>query len=349
MPMASSSKYSPNCQYHSCILLLLLPSLSLLLLLPCAESKLTLDYYSKTCPRFLEIVQRVITDKQISTPTTAAAALRIFFHDCMVEGCDASVLISSNSFNTAERTSDINLSLPGDGFDVIIRAKTAIELECPGVVSCSDILAVATRDLVVMVGGPFYEIVLGRKDSLASKISNVEGNIARPNMSITQLISMFEAKGLSVQDLVALSGAHTIGFSHCSQFAKRIYNFSKSSQIDPTINPKYAQGLRKHCENYTKNDAISAYNDVMTPGKFDNMYFQNLQKGLGLLATDQALASDPRTKQWVDAYAANQTAFFKDFARAIEKVSVMNVKTEKNGEVRHRCDVFNSLNSNQKA
>ncbi|CAL5396174.1 unnamed protein product [Camellia sinensis] len=324
------------------LLLFLFPSLSLL---PSIESKLTLDYYNKTCPKLFDIIKQVTIDKQTASPTTAAATLRLFFHDCMLEGCDASILIASNFFNKGEHDADINLSLPGDGFDVVTRAKTALELECPGIVSCADILALVARNLVTMVGGPHYKIRLGRKDGFISQATAVEGHIARPNMSLPQIVSMFQTKGLSIQELVTLSGAHTIGFSHCDQFANRLFNFSKTSQFDPTYNPKYAKALQKLCANYTKDPTISAFNDVMTPGKFDNMYFSNLQKGLGLLASDQALLTDPRTKKYVDLYAADQNAFFNDFAHVMEKVSVYNVKTGKKGEVRHRCDAFNKLDT----
>lgn len=320
------------------------PLLFLLLLsIPLSESKLTVDYYKQKCPEFDRIMRETVTSKQIASPTTAAGTLRLLFHDCMVEGCDASVLISSNRFNKAERDADINLSLAGDAFDLIVRAKTALELSCPGIVSCSDIVVLATRDLITMVGGPYYDVRLGRKDGLVSQASRVEENLPKSNMPLNQIINMFASKGFTVQEMVALNGAHTIGFSHCKEFSDRIFHYSKKSPSDPSIYPKFAEGLRKTCANYTKDPTMSAFNDVMTPGKFDNMYYQNLQRGLGLLASDNELVKDPRTKPYVDLYASNQSKFFQDFSHALEKLSIYGIKTGRKGEVRHRCDAFNTL------
>ncbi|XP_027348502.1 peroxidase 63-like [Abrus precatorius] len=313
--------------------------------LPLAQPELTTNYYQKSCPKFSEIVQTTVSKKQSSTPATAAATLRLFFHDCMVGGCDASILVTSNSFNTAERDADVNLSLGGDGFNVVMSAKIALELECPGVVSCADILATAARDLVVAAGGPSFELRLGRKDGLESKATSSENQFPLANMAMSQVISIFASKGISIQEMVALVGAHTIGYSHCKEFSNRIFNFSENSEIDPAYNPAYASGLRKLCENFTKDRSMSAFNDVMTPFKFDNVYYKNLQRGMGLLGTDSGMFADKRTKPFVDMYAANQTRFFLDFARAMEKVSVLQVKTGSQGEVRHRCDSFNSLNN----
>ncbi|KAF6159831.1 hypothetical protein GIB67_032915 [Kingdonia uniflora] len=308
-----------------------------------SQAKLALDYYTKSCPNFQKIIQDTVTTKQISNPTTAAATLRLFVHDCFIEGCDASVLVSSNSFNRAERDADINLSLPGDAFDVIVRAKTALELECPGIVSCADILAQSTRNLITMVGGPFYEVRLGRKDGFSSNVNNVEGHLPKAKMSMTEIIKIFESKGFTIREMVALTGGHTIGFSHCKEFADRIFKYSKTSPVDPTLNPKFAAALQKVCANYTTNPAMAAFNDVMTPGKFDNMYFQNLQRGLGLLASDQILVSDPRTKPFVELYATDLKVFFDDFAHGMEKLSVLGIKTGRKGEVRRKCDSFNSV------
>ncbi|KAG2307704.1 hypothetical protein Bca52824_027452 [Brassica carinata] len=91
--------------------------------------------------------------------------------------------------------------------------------------------------------------------------------------------------------MVALSGAHTIGFSHCKEFTDRVARVN-----DTGYNPRFADALTKACSNYRNDPTISVFNDVMTPNKFDNMYFQNIPKGLGLLESDHGLYSDPRTR-----------------------------------------------------
>lgn len=312
---------------------------------PPAEEKLTPEYYSVACPRAERIIAEVVQAKQMANPTTAAGVLRVFFHDCFVSGCDASVLVASNSFAKSEHDAEINHSLPGDAFDAVVRAKLALELECPGVVSCADILALASRALVTMTGGPRYPVPLGRKDSLSSSPTAPDAELPHANFTMGRLIKLFAEKGFTVQELVALSGAHTLGFSHCKEFADRLYNYrGKGGRVephDPRMNPAYAKGLQGACKEYLKDPTIAAFNDIMTPGKFDNMYFLNLERGLGLLGTDQELWTDKRTKPFVQLYAANATAFFDDFARAMEKLSLQGVKTGANGEVRRRCDAYN--------
>ena len=158
--------------------------------LPFSSAELTLDYYNTTCPDFAKIVRENVFSKQSVVPATAAGVLRVFFHDCITDGCDASVFITSNAYNPhAERDADLNLSLSGDAFEIVMKIKNALELACPSVVSCSDIVAQATRDLVKMVGGPYYNVRLGRKDSLTSNASKVDANVPKSTMNMDQIIN----------------------------------------------------------------------------------------------------------------------------------------------------------------
>jgi len=68
------------------------------------------------------------------------------------QGCDASVMLASTN-HTSEKDSPIDLSLAGDGFDTVIKAKAAVDSVpgCQNKVSCADILAMATRDVIALV------------------------------------------------------------------------------------------------------------------------------------------------------------------------------------------------------
>lgn len=103
-------------------------------------------FYSRACPRAEFIVRSTVESHFKSDPTIAAGLLRMHFHDCFVQGCDASVLIDGPN---TEKTALPNLGLRG--YEVIDDAKSKLEDACPGVVSCADILALAARDAVVLV------------------------------------------------------------------------------------------------------------------------------------------------------------------------------------------------------
>ncbi|PWA47880.1 peroxidase [Artemisia annua] len=48
---------------------------------------------------------------------------------------------------------------------------------------------------------------------------------------------------------------------------------------------------------------------------FDNVYFQNLPKGLGVLKSDRGLVMNKRTRGYVEWYATDQKAFFRHLGR----------------------------------
>ncbi|XVE98806.1 hypothetical protein REPUB_Repub03eG0140200 [Reevesia pubescens] len=112
---------------------------------------LKLDFYRTTCPNVESIVRSAVQNKFQQTFVTAPGTLRLFFHDCFVRGCDASVMLSGNG--NAEKDHPDDVSLAGDGFDTVIKAKAALDSnpQCRNKVSCADILALATRDVIQLV------------------------------------------------------------------------------------------------------------------------------------------------------------------------------------------------------
>lgn len=64
----------------------------------------------------------------------------------MGQGCDGSVLLDGPK---SEKVASPNFSLRG--FEVVDAAKAELEKQCPGVVSCADLLAFAARDSIELV------------------------------------------------------------------------------------------------------------------------------------------------------------------------------------------------------
>ncbi|KAM0822885.1 hypothetical protein ACQ4PT_071217 [Festuca glaucescens] len=302
------------------------------------EAKLSPGHYRTTCPRVESIVRAAVARKVKETFVTVPATLRLFFHDCFVQGCDASVMIASGS-NDAEKDAPDNQSLAGDGFDTVVRAKAAVEKACPGVVSCADVLALAARDVVTMSSGPRWTVELGRLDGLVSKASDVTGKLPGPDMQPDALVAMFADNNLTVDDMVALSGAHTVGFSHCTRFAGRLYR--SSAAAGPSYyRASYARQLMAACPRDV-GPTIAVDMDPVTPTVFDNAYYANLAGGLGLFASDQALHDGVVSRPAVEGFARNQTLFFEAFKEAMVKLGRAGVKSGRGGEIRRDCTAFN--------
>ncbi|CAN8229978.1 unnamed protein product [Cochlearia groenlandica] len=315
-------------------------SLIIIVFSSCVSAQLRTGFYGNSCPNVEAIVRNAVRQKFQQTFVTAPATLRLFFHDCFVRGCDASILLASPS----ERDHPDDTSLAGDGFDTVVKAKQAVDMDpkCRNKVSCADILALATREVVVLTGGPSYPVELGRRDGRFSTKASVQHSLPQPGFNLNQLNTMFNRHGLTQTDMIALSGAHTIGFAHCGKFSKRIYNFSPRTRtfIDPSLNRGYAFQLRQMCP-IRVDPRIAINMDPTTPRTFDNAYFKNLQQGKGLFTSDQVLFNDQRSRSTVNLFASNEGAFRQVFVSAITKLGRVGVKTGRGGEIRRDCSRVN--------
>ncbi|KAJ6833634.1 peroxidase 11-like [Iris pallida] len=304
-------------------------------------SQLSLDYYLKTCPDAQKIVRAEMECAVKEDPRNAAAILRLHFHDCFVQGCDGSVLLDDTITLKGEKEAAQNVNSL-IGFDLIDRIKNQLESQCPGTVSCADLLAIAARDATLLVGGPYWDVPVGRKDAKTTSLELANSDIPAPNQGLIALMTKFLEKGLSVTDLVALIGAHTIGMARCVSFRERIYgDFELTSHLDPT-SEIYLGKLKETCPVRGGDDNIAAM-DYVTPYVFDNAFYQSLVKGDGLLNSDQEMYSSLvgfATSDLVKTYASDPLAFFKQFSDSMVKMG--NITNPEGGEVRTNCRFVNT-------
>ncbi|KAJ9170096.1 hypothetical protein P3X46_018229 [Hevea brasiliensis] len=288
---------------------------------------LQLGFYSGTCPNAEQIAYAVLYKYISRDPTLAPSLLRMHFHDCFVRGYKA------------EKEAFPNLSLRG--FHVIDAVKSELEKKCPGVVSCADILALVARDAVFMIGGPSWDVPTGRRDGRVSIDTDALEQLPSFTANITELIKDFSAKGLSVKDLVVLSGGHTIGIGHCSSISDRLYNFTGKGDTDPSLDPKYASALKEKCK--LGGDNLKTVE--MDPGSFrtfDEGYYSNVAKRRGLLRSDAALLDDVQTRTYVQLQSVTHGwTFAQDFGASMIKMGSVGVLTGNQGEIRKRCAFVN--------
>ncbi|CAM8914026.1 hypothetical protein QQ045_031964 [Rhodiola kirilowii] len=328
-------------------------------------SGLSYGYYGDTCPNAEIIVRNTMREILNEHKDTTAALLRLLFHDCFIEGCDASVMLddsNGNSNKSIERQAIPNKTLKG--FDKIDRIKEELERACPGVVSCADILVLATMNSIHMAGGPFYPVFTGRLDSTRSYFDTAMAEIPKPDDNITQTLHLFSLRGFDSRETVSLLGAHNIGKIGCDFIQTRLNNFQGTGGPDRSLTPNFLDELRRTCQDNNSSDNAESPTppnsrklvesstklgmtyfqglsiEVPSGSTFDTHYYRSLVNNRGLLFADQQLMADDATRNQVRDYASDDgSAFRRDFARVMFKMSNLNVLTGQNGVVRLNCSM----------
>ncbi|XP_057848745.2 peroxidase 15 [Cryptomeria japonica] len=304
---------------------------------PLYNNDLSPEFYESSCPNAEQIVKSVVQNAVMKEARMAASLLRLQFHDCFVQGCDASLFLDDSAKIVSEKNSNPNKN-SARGFDVIDQIKSELEKACPKTVSCADILIIAARDSVVLSGGPSWEVTLGRRDSTSASLQGSNNNIPAPNSTLQTLITKFKRQGLNEVDLVALSGSHTIGQSRCTSFRQRLYNQSGNGQPDFTLEKSYSTKLRSVCPQSGGDNNLSPL-DAVTPTKFDNYYFKLLLSNKGLLNSDEVLFTkgQVKTMETVKLYAEQEEVFLKQFVESMIKLGNMSPLTGNQGQIRTNC------------
>uniref|UniRef100_R7W1K4 Peroxidase n=1 Tax=Aegilops tauschii TaxID=37682 RepID=R7W1K4_AEGTA len=270
--------------------------------------ELTSDFYDWTCPGVYDVVQQQVFSAMREEPRMGASLLRLHFHDCFVNGCDGSILLDG--------TDGEKFALPNQnsvrGYEVIDAIKADLENMCPGVVSCADIVAIAAGYGVLFSGGPYYDVLLGRRDGLKANQTGADNGLPSPFEPISSIVQKFADVGLDTKDVVVLSG---------NSVAIRLCTGGDGNQT-PAL-------------------------DVSSGDVFDKQYYHNLLSKKGLLTSDQGLFSADEdvvastTKALVQTYSDDGEQFFSDFGASMVKMGSIPLPAGSAGEIRCNCRVPN--------
>nr|AHK10128.1 peroxidase 2 [Hevea brasiliensis] len=178
-------------------------------------------------------------------------------------------------------------------------------------VTYADLFQLASATAIEEAGGPKVPMKYGRVDISAPEQCPEEGRLpsAGPPKPADHLREIFYRMGLNDQEIVALSGAHTLGRSRPDR-----------------------SGWGKPETKYTKNGPGAPGGQSWTVEwlKFDNSYFKDIKErrdeDLLVLPTDAVIFEDPSFKVYAEKYAEDQEAFFKDYAEAHAKLSNLGAK-----------------------
>ena len=201
-----------------------------------------------------------------------------------------------------------------------------IKQACPQL-SWADLIQLASATAIEASGGPKIPMTYGRVDGLPSEPMPAPFGLPdakppfggpEPDDPAAHLRYVFYKYGMDDRDIVALSGAHTLG---------RAFK-DRSGAVD--------DGFDGGSE-YTKKGCPFLQNSKTTGGrpwtkhwlKFDNSYFTDMPEDdpeCVAFPTDKVLMSDPDFKAHFVEFAESQSAFFKQYAVSHKKLSELGSK-----------------------
>uniref|UniRef100_A0A2N9J2U6 Peroxidase n=1 Tax=Fagus sylvatica TaxID=28930 RepID=A0A2N9J2U6_FAGSY len=241
------------------------------------------------------------------------------------KGCDGSILLDARD---GEKIS-ISNNNSARGFEVVDDIKSAVERECPAVVSCADILAIAARDPVVI------------KRWICVNRTAADDGLPSAFESLENITKKYAKVGLNITDVVSSSGSHTIGLARCAAFSNRLYNFSGTCRPDSSMDEDQLFRLQKLCPmNGDEMKTTLLDQDSENEGYiniFGNHYFQNLLNRKSVLSSDQVLSSSIDTKSLVELYSKNNDRFFSDFVNSMIKMGNISPPSGSRVEIRRNC------------
>mmetsp|Transcript_8151 Transcript_8151/g.18335 ORF Transcript_8151/g.18335 Transcript_8151/m.18335 type:complete len:268 (-) Transcript_8151:187-990(-) len=174
----------------------------------------------------------------------------------------------------------------------------------PGTISNADLWTLAANVAIEVMGGPAIPTRFGRSDakSSAESVESQVGRLPDGDKGVDHLREIFHPKGFSDRDIVALSGAHTVGGCHADRSG---------------FDGNWTEAPRKFDNSYFTEMLAKEYSDETTAQGCPQK--KHGKSGTIMLISDLALLEAP-FREYIDLYAKDQKAFFKDYVSAWVKL-----------------------------
>uniref|UniRef100_A0A7S0RPL2 L-ascorbate peroxidase n=1 Tax=Pyramimonas obovata TaxID=1411642 RepID=A0A7S0RPL2_9CHLO len=213
----------------------------------------------------------------------APAVLRVAFHD-------------AGTFRLASNDGGLNGSVGFElkrpesfglarGLRPLEKIQKSLEGTPAAGLSLSDLIAYGGAYSVRITGGPAIQVPVGRVDVA---VEDPKGRMPSESLNPVELKEQFAAMGFTTRELVAISGAHTIGgkgFGGGLDFDNAYYT--------TLLDKPWLKGANK--EELEMNQMIG-------------------------LPSDKLLPEDEECLMWIRMYAKDQALFFRDFSSAYLKM-----------------------------
>lgn len=203
--------------------------------------------------------------------------------------------------------------------------------------SWGDTVALAGAVAVKETGGPEIPVPLGRP---TADVEDPRGALPSFTETVPELQARFLPRGLNTTDIVALSGAHTLGkasgggpfVAEPNRF-KNEYVLLRQDFMQLATAPMYGCGLHSLTFLVVSFCSVFPLFVLVIRSYFKNlMWFQERRmEGASektgppdrpnfQLPSDMHLLDDPETLKTVSLYAKDEKAFFKDFSNSYLKM-----------------------------
>eukprot|EP00586_Coscinodiscus_wailesii_P016581 CAMPEP_0172499860 /NCGR_PEP_ID=MMETSP1066-20121228/132009_1 /TAXON_ID=671091 /ORGANISM="Coscinodiscus wailesii, Strain CCMP2513" /LENGTH=315 /DNA_ID=CAMNT_0013273831 /DNA_START=57 /DNA_END=1001 /DNA_ORIENTATION=+ len=185
-------------------------------------------------------------------------------------------------------------------------------------ISYGDLYTLAGVVAVEEAGGPVIPHRLGRVDMDSGETSPPDGRLpdadkGSSKSTTSHVREIFYRMGFNDQEIVALLGAHAVGRCHTEASGYwGPWNFSEN-----TFSNEYFRLLLE--ERWSPKTTHNG-KPWTGPDQFEDSTGQIM-----MLPSDMVLIHDPEFKKYVELYAKDEDAFFRDFAKAFAKLLELGV------------------------